>query len=476
MSPTRTTARTTRLVALVAALALALAACGGSSDKKSKGGGGKGGTTAKLPPCPLDALAKASDPVEIVMWHSMNRANADALQKLADEFAASQPKVRVKLINQSTYEDTFNKFQAGLSTGDLPDVAQLEDTNLQAVIDSGAALPAQSCVNADKYDLSDHLKRVIDFWTVDGVMWPMPFNTSNPDLYYDKSDFTKAGLDPDKPPATLDDVTAAARKLKAAGIKVPLAFEIDPWYFEQMRAKAGQLMLNNENGRSKRATETVFDDATGKKIFEWLATLRKEGLARGYNRDQFDHLLAIGTGDTSMALETSAALGTVVEVLASGGQADKELEIGVGPLFAPPGKGGVTVGGAGLYLMGKSAPEKQAAAWEWLKFLNTAKAQAEWAAATGYIPNVTKALDEPVLKQRWGKIPEFKVAYDQLAKSPDTPATAGVVVGPYPAMRKKIEDQMAAVLNSGKDPAAALAQAKADDDALLTDYNSRVGR
>ena len=68
-------------------------------------------------------------------------------------------------------------------------------------------LPAQACVEADKYDLSDYLERVVDYYTVEDTLWPMPFNVSNPVLYYNKSAFRAAGLDPEQPPSTLDEVT-----------------------------------------------------------------------------------------------------------------------------------------------------------------------------------------------------------------------------------------------------------------------------
>ena len=52
------------------------------------------------------------------------------------------------------------------------------------------------CRISDDYDLSDHLPAVLDEFTVDGALWPMPFNVSNPVLYYIKPSFEQSGLDP----------------------------------------------------------------------------------------------------------------------------------------------------------------------------------------------------------------------------------------------------------------------------------------
>ena len=145
----------------------------------------------------------------------MNRANEDALKKLTDQFNGSQSDVHVTLVNQTAYKDTFEKYVAGLSTGDLPDLVQIQDISLGQMIDTGSVLPAQACVKADHYDLSDHLKRVVDYYTVKGTLWPMPFNVSNPVFYYDQNAFTKAGLDPEQ--AADDARRGQGRRKEAQG-------------------------------------------------------------------------------------------------------------------------------------------------------------------------------------------------------------------------------------------------------------------
>ena len=135
--------------------------------------------------CPVKALDQAkSKPVEIVMWHSMQRANEETLQKLTDQFNASQSDVKVKLLNTTSYTDTFTKYRAGLTSGDLPDIVQLEDTSLQSIVDSQSVVPISACIKADKYDTSDFIPRVLDYYTVQKTLYGMPFNVSNPVLYY----------------------------------------------------------------------------------------------------------------------------------------------------------------------------------------------------------------------------------------------------------------------------------------------------
>ena len=118
------------------------------------------------------------------------------------------------------------------------------------MIDSQAVIPAQACVEADDYDTSDFLTRVTDYFTVEDTLWPMPFNVSNPVLYYNKALFTQAGLDPETPPTTLDEITTASQKIVDAGAAPHgWALKLDPWLLEQWTAMAGKEFVDNGNGR-----------------------------------------------------------------------------------------------------------------------------------------------------------------------------------------------------------------------------------
>ena len=241
-----------------------------------------GGAKAK---CPLGAIDKAGDePVEVVFWHGTNRASEEALQRLADQFNASQTDVQVRLVNQTSYRDTIDKYRAGLSSGDLPDLVMIAETGLQQMIDSQSVLPAASCVKADKFDMSDHVKRVTEYYTVEGTLWPMPFNVAGPLLYYDKAAFRKAGLDPEKPPTNLDEVRAAAQTLKDTGSvdNAGFGFKLDPWLFEQWIAIGGKTVRQQQQ-RSQSARHQGAVRRQGRP--EGVHVARRDG-ARRPGRDQ----------------------------------------------------------------------------------------------------------------------------------------------------------------------------------------------
>jgi sn-glycerol 3-phosphate transport system substrate-binding protein len=188
---------------------------------------------------------------------------------------------------------------------------------------------------------------------------------------------------------------------------------------------------------------------------------------------QVDNLLGIGNKNFGMTIDTSAALGTILQVLQGGQFAD--VELGVAPMPGPVGKGGVLVGGAALYIVNKSSPAQQAAAWKFAKFLDEPDSQAKWAVGTGYVPIRKSSIDNPELQARWAEVPGFKVAYDQLTKGVNNAATAGPVIGDYQGVRDTLLLEEQKMFNNGKSPKAALKDAQKSTTAVIKDYNDRLG-
>lgn len=467
----RISTRTVATLAVAAALAVGALPAGSAAASTR--------AAASLPPCPLAALQKAKKPVQITLWHGLTQANETALQDLTSKFNASQTQVHVTLVNQTSYMEDLNKFVAGLRTGDLPDIVQIEDTGTQQMIDTQAILPAASCIKADHYQgqLSDFLARVVQYWSVKGVLYPMPFNISNPVFLYNKKAFSKAGLDPNSPPQTLDQVMADAKKLKSSGAvaKAGYGLKTDPWFLEQWLAKAGDPYVNNGNGRQARATKSVFNNAAGQQVFSWMSQMVANGDAVVNNdlTNPFDNLLGIGNGNQAMSIDTSATLGTITNLLNSGQYPN--VELGVAPMPGPVGKGGVLVGGAAMYISRKSSPEKQAAAWQFLKFLDSPDTQAAFGAASGYVPLRKSAVTMPAIQALWAKIPGFKVAFDQLNNGVNNIATAGPVIGDYLGVRDAVRNAEESMFTSGTKPNAALSAAAKNADAAMSVYNARVG-
>jgi sn-glycerol 3-phosphate transport system substrate-binding protein len=436
-----------------------------------------GAASAAASKFPLGAAAKAkSKPAVITMWHSMTSANLTTLTNLTNQFNSSQSDVHVNLVAQTSYTDTLTAYTTALSGGTLPDVVQWENELIQILIDSQSVVPAASAIAADHYSFSDFVPSMVDYFKVDGTQWAMPFNISSQVLYYDQNALTKAGLDPTNPPANLAALRAAAQKIVSSGTaKYGMSLKLDYTNFELWMALGGQTFLNDNNGRSGRATAVTFDDSLGKSIINWWGGMLKDNLAQSTSFTAFDNLLAIGSGIAPITIDTSAALGTIISVL-SGGQYPN-VKLGVTSLPLPTAKrskkGGAFVGGAGLYMVKKSTPATVDASWQFIKFLASPQSQATWASGTGYVPIRKSAVNLAPLAATWAAQPGFKVAYKQLLASPPNPATAGSVTGAAPELLVAINNALT-TLASGGSPGSAIAQAAQNSNTAISSYNERV--
>jgi sn-glycerol 3-phosphate transport system substrate-binding protein len=192
----------------------------------------------------------------------------------------------------------------------------------------------------------------------------------------------------------------------------------------------------------------------------------------GRPEGNINHYLAVGNKTSAMTADTSAAIGIALPLLNSG--QFPGVELGVAPLPGPPGDGATFVGGGANYIVKSDSPDRVEAAWRFAKYLNEPEVQAKWA-KTGYIPIRQSAVDLPPVQELWQTTPAYRVAYDQLASDNQTVAAKGPVIGDFAGVKTAVVDSFEQMVTNGVPPADALAQAKEDADAAITDYNERAG-
>ena len=457
-------------IALVVIAALAFAtlpiALAGASTPRAAGAA-----------CPVDALGP-NDKVELTFWHVLTAENEAVLQGLIAQFEATHPNITVKLVNQTAYTDLFQKYTAGLSTGDLPDVAQFEETTLQQLVDSQSTVPIAACVKADKYPLQDFLPRATGYYTINGQLQGMPWVVSNPVVVFNKTAVVKAGIDPAKAPETFEQLRAYAQKVVDTGAaKTGMSLPIFPYVIEYLYAKSGLQYVNNSNGRKARATTSVLASPGGQKIWTWWKTMVDDGLAlnTGATQGGTDHLFAIANGNAAITIDASSVLGPAYGVLSTG--QFPGVELSVWPLPALKPGGGVPVGDGSLWIPKATEPKKKAAAWELIKFLVDPAQIASLTVSSqgGYIPIRRSSLKDPALQALWAERPFLRVPYDQLAAGPDNATTQGSVIGAYQGVRNAVRDGFVRMLTQGQSPKASIKQAQQEATTAIQDYNSRVG-
>jgi sn-glycerol 3-phosphate transport system substrate-binding protein len=440
---------------------------------------------ASLPKCDTTALAAQTSPVTITFWDALGGTqNPAALKALTAEYNASQTKVRINIEEQSAYQTAIDKYLQSPQDG-RPDIVMTPEYAFTQIKDTKSVVPIDACAVSSKYDESPIIPSTLKEYSAGGVLYSMPFNVSNPVLYFNKRVFAAAGLDPAKPPLTLEELRADSDKIVASkaatyGLALDTGFDSGGgWYTEQWFAKAGDFYSDNDNGRSAPSTKVTFAGKTGVDLLTYMQKLVADKLAVnvGPNDSGQDTLLKMADAKqpAAMSINTSAAIANVLTVLKAGtikGFAADDL--GVGPMPGPSVQPGVNVGGASLWIVDHKNDAKAAAAWDYIQFLTSAKSQSTWANSTGYVPIRKDATDLDPLKTTYTTDPRFKVALDQLLATPDIPSSAGPALGPQRDVRKIVSDAMAAILK-GADPQATLNDAATKSNALITQYAQALG-
>ncbi len=311
----------------------------------------------------------------------------------------------------------------------------------------------------------------------------MPFNVSNPVLFFNRRIFEAAGLDPADPPVSLEELRAAAEAIISTGAApVGLVLDSGPdsgggWFLEQWFARAGEPFADNGNGRLGPATEVFFDNDLGVELTTFLQEMIDDGLAitigdNAGGQDAF-FKLADANDRGSMTMSTSAALGSVLGALDAGLGGDLTRDdIGVGPMPGPGDVPQVQVGGAALWIVADKSDEEVAASWDYITYLLSAESQALWASRTGYVPVRTDAVDLEPLASTYVDDPRFEVAFTQLTTGADDDTANAPVLGPQREVRGETARAMAAIFG-GADPQTALTDAADASNALIASYNQR---
>jgi len=446
---------------VVVVLVLTLSACGGEE-------GNEAGPTA------------AAGPVTIDFWHSEQASTEAALQALIDRFNASQDEVKVRLLFQGTVPELFAKLVNSLRSGDVPALVEVDEGDAQIMVDSGGVTPVQEFIDAEKYDLSDFDEKAVDYYSWDDKLYAMPLGITVPMLFYNKIPLREVGLDPDKPPQTLDDVRAYSEKLlKVDGsgnvVRSGIALDTQGWYPQVILGEHGDLFVNNENGRDGRAAEAVFNNDTARAFFRWWDEMVDSGLAFNVGRNQSgaDSFMAVASGRAAMTVSISSALRSVLSVLEAG---MKGIELGVGPFPGVAGGSGKPgIFSRALWIMSDRSEAEQGAAWKLARWLAEPEQQAELFAGTGYLPVRLSAYDLEASRQVLEKYPLYQVPVDLFVGVPSTPEKLGPRIGPSAAVGEILAQALEGMVVGGKDPDQALDDAAASATKELQDYNSRVG-
>src|SRR5690625_2542810 len=270
-----------------------------------------------------DEGGNAEGKTNITFWHSMSGDNGDELEAIADKFNEQSDSVHVEPIFQGSYDDSLTKLRAVGGSDEAPAIVQVYEGGTKYMSESGFITPMQEFIDEDDFDVSVLEPNILSYYTIDDQLYSMPFNTSNAVMFYNKDKFEEAGLDPENPPRTFNEMKEAAEKLSTDG-NYGFTMATIGWFFEQLLANQGGLYLDNDNGRDGDATEALVNSEEGLNIFTWLDEMNKAETFRNYGSNWEDPRGPFFAGQVGMYFDSTANTAEVIK--------NSPFEVGAAPL------------------------------------------------------------------------------------------------------------------------------------------------
>jgi len=350
----------------------------------------------------LAAIEAPAAPVKIVYWRALTGAAGDAQDELVKRFNASQSAVIAEAQFQGAYAEVVQKLLAALAAGAVPDVVLLDSPFVVLFAKEGVLVPLDKFAADAKsgLDLKGFIPGLLQDGYYKGKLYALPFMRSTPLLYFNRDMFAEVGL-PDRVPGTWTEFREACRKLSKPdrfGVSFTLGTTTAHWYLQGAIYSFGGEVSDEDFNIKLESPESIAAAQL------WQDLIFKDKTAIAGNPAAGDAQSDLLNGRAGMAFGSTGSMANIMS----------RAKFRVGAGFMPAQvKHMVPVGGSVLAIT-STDKARQAAAWEFLKYMTSPASNAYAVAATGYMPTSQAAMQHPDLVAYFNKFPERKVAVEQL--------------------------------------------------------------
>lgn len=415
-----------------------------------------------------------AQPIELQWWHAMTAVNGDRINQIAADFNKSQSEYKVVPVFKGSYAETMTAAIAAYRAGHAPAIVQIYDVGTATMMAAKGAIKPVYQLMADAgetFDPNSYLPAVTGYYsTSDGKLLSLPFNSSTAVVYWNKDDFKKAGLDPNKPPKTWPETFAMAKKLRAGGVKCGFT---TAWVFWTQIANFSAWhnisMGTLDNGIGGPGAVLEMNNPRVVRHVANLAKAEKDG-SFSYAGRSTEPESSFLNGDCGMIQDSSAAYGLFKKGLKS--------QFGVTELpYYPDVKGAPQnsiIGGASLWVMGgKSAAEYKGVA-KFFTYLSSIPVQVKWHEDTGYLPITKAAYAATKASGFYDKNPGTEVALLQLTHKPPTANSRGYRFGNMVQISDIIAEDLESAFAGKESAKAAMDDAIRRGNALLRQFQANT--
>jgi sn-glycerol 3-phosphate transport system substrate-binding protein len=417
-------------------------------------------------------LAFAATPahavIELQWWHAMTGGNNDVVNKLAEDFNASQSEYKVVPSFKGGYADTMNAGIAAFRAGNAPHIMQVFEVGTATMMSAtGAIKPVYQLMKdaGEPFDPKAYLPTITGYYsTSKGDMLSFPFNSSSMVMWINKDELKKNGI---AIPKTWPEVFDAAKKLKAAG-HATCGFS-NAWatwaHIEQFSAWHNVAIGTKANGLDGFDTVLNFNGPLQVKHLQNLIDLQKDKTYDYAGRANAGEA-RFGSGECAIFLTSSGYYGTA--------KGTAKFDFTSAPMPYYPDVTGAPqnsiIGGASLWVMGGKKPEEYKGVAKFFAFLSDTDRQAKLHQESGYLPITKAAYEKTKASGFYEKNATLETPLKELTNKEPTENSRGLRFGNMVQMRDVWAEEIEAALAGQKTAQAALDSAVARGNAMLRTF------
>jgi sn-glycerol 3-phosphate transport system substrate-binding protein len=407
---------------------------------------------------------------EIMWWHAMSGELGRQVEKLAADFNASQSDYKVVPSYKGNYTETVTAAIFAFRSRSQPAIVQVNEIGTATMMAAkGAIYPVFELMRDEQEPFTPgaYLPAVTGYYAdVSGNLLSFPFNSSTPILYYNKTMFRDAGLDPEAPPKTWPELGIAAKKLRDYGAACGFTTSWPSWVnIENFSAFHNLPLATRANGFGGLDAALVFNNPTVVRhiaqLAEWQATKVFDYSGRAQSAEP-----RFQKGECGIFIGSS---GTRADI-----KANSKFDVGYGMMPYWPDVAGAPqntiIGGATLWVLRDRPRDEYKGVAKFFSFLSKPEVQAAWHQNTGYLPITRAAFDLTRTQGFYDRNPGASIAIEQMTLKPPTENSRGLRLGSFTLIRDAIDDELEQAFSAKKTAQAAMDSAVERGNRLLRQF------
>ncbi|GGI81575.1 glycerol-3-phosphate ABC transporter substrate-binding protein [Legionella impletisoli] len=322
--------------------------------------------------------AKA-EPTELIFWHSLAGHLGSEVNRVADLFNRSQNEFVVKPIYKGDYNECLTSLAAAFRAKQAPPLVQVFEIGTPTMLaPKGIIKPVDAIMQEHGLSLpkESFFPAVLAYYSVNGRLVAMPFNTSVPVMFYNAEALAKVGYTPQNFPKTWDEFETMAVKLKSLGYPCVYTSANPAWILiESFSALHGLPLIDPLKSKAQY---------NNKSTIQFLERLR-----RWQNEHYFEYG---GRTDDSSVLFTSGRCPVYSQSSGGYNSLAELVSFPVGMAMMPmdnrisQNRHPNVSGGAAVWVIEGHSNLIYKGVAKYLAFLSRPEVQLQWHQNTGYLP------------------------------------------------------------------------------------------